>query len=845
MQKAKLRNFLPDTSGFDFFQGKVSSLLSRKSKNLFLGVQKAYLVWLIWLVLTVFLSVGSPCLLSKTETGAAQPAESTLIDKACELIYQGKFDAAGELIKQSKQGPENQTQFLSRLAEIVEESKSISQRRQRDREAAYRERLAELEKFRAKMDVNAVRKVPIYRDSNGVNDVKDVNDRKDVNDVNDIITVLSVITKAWEFADQTQKEGLLSDAFVKGVLQKAIDKAAEFEVKGKWLEAYTNCYYWLQAVEPDNKAYSDYAQQLLDKAIIAATFADSPCETTEQRYEGVQKQMFVRAIDALSLNYVSIIDYSQMATKGIEHCKLLAEVMGTTRQAVFAGHDSQDANSPPRLLDEGKSGGEPNKVSSLSFDSKKLAAWSAALAALADEVHQSPTGFDKDRFIDVFEKVLTLNSATADLPAAVLIAQFAEAALSALDPYTVMVWPRQVQDFEKMMTNEFTGIGVEISKEKGLLTVASLLPDTPAYRSGLDAGDVIEKVDGLDTKDMTLICAVRKITGPKATKVTLTIRRTPAGGGSDSRQVGSLRPEEKTRDITIVRDKITVPTVRGLQRTEEGKWLYLIDQQDTRHKTQDASWPVGYVRITGFSAETASDLEEVLNELEAGGLKGLILDLRFNSGGLLDSAVEVTDKFLKKGLIVKTQPGFGLGRLPTYAVAHEKDTHPDYPVVILINSGSASASEIVAGALADAVHKRAILVGERTHGKGSVQGVTHYPGGGAQLKYTMAYYYLPSGQRVESQPPDKSGKDEGRGTKDEKNWGVGPNIEVELTSDELKKMIEVERDNDVLVQADRPDKQSRGEVKKHTIEETLAADPQLAIGVLVVKTKLIQAGLSS
>ncbi len=205
--------------------------------------------------------------------------------------------------------------------------------------------------------------------------------------------------------------------------------------------------------------------------------------------------------------------------------------------------------------------------------------------------------------------------------------------------------------------------------------------------------------------------------------------------------------------------------------------------------------------------------------------------MRFNSGGLLDSAVDVADKFLKKGLIVKTQPGSGFGRIPTYAVAHEKDTHPDYPLVILINSGSASASEIVAGALADAVHKRAILVGERTHGKGSVQGITHYPGGGAQLKYTMAYYYLPSGQRVESQDVIKK---QGRS-----DWGVGPNIEVELTSDELKKMIDVQRDNDVLAQADRGN--AGREVKKHTIEETLTADPQLAIGVLIIKTKLIQA----
>jgi carboxyl-terminal processing protease len=375
--------------------------------------------------------------------------------------------------------------------------------------------------------------------------------------------------------------------------------------------------------------------------------------------------------------------------------------------------------------------------------------------------------------------------------------------LSALDPYTVIVWPKQVEDFEKIMTNEFTGIGIEISKEKGLLTVASLLPDTPAYNSGLDAEDVIEKVDGVETKDMSLSCAVKNITGPAGTEVRLTIRR--AG-------------EDKTRDITITRAKITVPTIRGWQRTETGKWLYMIER----------SRKIGYVHITSFSEKTASDLEDVLNQLEAEGLNGLILDLRFNSGGLLNTAVEVADKFLEEGPIVITRPRSWVSS--TYAWAHREGTHPNYPLVILINSYSASASEIVAGALADPLHNRASLVGERTHGKGSVQGIISYPKGGAQLKYTMAYYHLPSGQRVKSRDEvKKEGKED---------WGVGPDIEVKLRSDEIKKMFDVQRDNDVLVRADHDKEVSP--LKKHTAEESLSADPQLAVGLLVVKSKLIQ-----
>ncbi|MDY0358133.1 MAG: S41 family peptidase, partial [Sedimentisphaerales bacterium] len=313
-----------------------------------------------------------------------------------------------------------------------------------------------------------------------------------------------------------------------------------------------------------------------------------------------------------------------------------------------------------------------------------------------------------------------------------------------------------------------------------------------------------EAVDGVPTKDMSLTCAVKKITGPKGTSVTLAVKRPLA---------------DKAEEITITRDRIIVPTIRGWQRTEAGTWLY----------TVDAANQIGYVRITSFSAETAADFEAVLRELEAQGLKGLIVDLRFNTGGLLDSAVKIVDKFVREGLIVRTQPKMGM--IPSYEYAHRRGTHPDYPLVILINSSSASASEIVAGALGDPKHERAVLVGSRTHGKGSVQGITHYPGGGAQLKYTMAYYHLPSGQRVKSREAvEKEGG---------KDWGVGPDVEIKLNSNELKTMIDVQRDNDVLVQSARDE--HGDSYKKRTLEETLQADPQLAVGLLVVKARLVEA----
>ncbi len=690
-------------------------------------------------------------------------AEANSVRAVCELIYKGEFEAAGDLIKQFRPvSPE-----MNRLAEIIAEYEKIDEQQQSSRQAAFEEQLDKLEEFRL---------------------ASKTNESNDVNDVNNIPKILAVVANACEFADEQQKDELLSDAFVQRTFEKAKAKAAEFESEGKWIDAYIVCYSWLAAIEKDNQAYLDYADELYEKADIAASFADSPCETRQERYTGVKEQMFVRAIDTLNFNYVGPIDYAEMATEAIRRCRHLGEVMSA----------SFDEISKTEVIES------PEEGSLSRPDNEEVAAWSASLEVISVEVEQSVTGITKDKFIDVFERVLALNDTTVQMPRRVLIAQFAEAALSALDPYTVMVWPKQVTDFEKSLTNKFTGIGILITKKGGLLTAESLMPDTPAYNSGLDAGDVIEKVDGIDTKDMTITCAVKRITGPAGTKVTLTVR----GPG-----------EDHTRDITITRAEITVPTVSGWQRTEQGKWTYMIDEANK----------IGYVRITTFAQRTAFDLEKTLAGLEAEGLRGLILDLRFNSGGLLNSAIEVTDKFIEEGLIVSTRPRFGVS---TYALARKARTHSGYPLVILINSGSASASEIVAGALADKKHERAILVGERTHGKGSVQTTTHYPGEGSQLKYTMAYWYLPSGVRV---PNHDEVKKAGL-----KNWGIAPDIEVKLTSNDLKKLLDVQRNNQVLVKADHDN--SARPVKRHTLKESLEADPQMMVALLVLKSKLIEAG---
>ena len=699
------------------------------------------------------------------QTEAAQAGLSDAFGQVCQLVYQGQFAEAEKLIANYRCDDSN---GLAEVASITRQYEALDKRRDEAKRQSYDQKWLKLQQLR-------------WGDSN------------DVNDVNEPAGVFSQAATLIDLGNEQQKQQVLEIAIVKEAIERAKAQAAEYEKQGKWFDAYTSCWYWLGALDEDNKQYKEHIEELVDKANILGTFEDSPCETSRERFERVEPSMFKRAIEVIDTTYVnpSFIDYNKMVAKAIRRCRLLADVVKTSYAEILESQGEQGQ------------GGAPAAV--LYYpDSNSMQAWSSGLDVIAAEIEQVPEGVSRERFIDVFEQVLFLNSMTVMLPEAALVVHFADAALSVLDPHTTIVWPQQVSDFKKSLTGEFSGIGVLISREKGLLTAASLLPDTPAYKSGLDAGDIIEAVDGVPTKDMSLECAVKSITGPAGTKVTLTVR-TP---GSD-----------RSRELTIVRGKIVVQTIRGWQRTTGGDWQYMLDEQRK----------IGYVRLTSFSDNTGDEFEKILRQLEKEGLAGLVLDLRFNPGGLLDSAVDVADKFIRKGLIVRTQPRWGI---PDYRSATGSKTHPDYPLVVLVNRLSASASEIVAGALQDAKYHRAVVVGERTHGKGSVQQVSYRPGGGAQLKFTIAYYHLPSGQRVESR--------EDMEKVSRTDWGITPDVVVELTGEELGRLSDVERDNDVLVKADHD--MEAAPLKRHSVEETLESDPQLTVALLVIRTKLLEQG---
>ncbi len=281
--------------------------------------------------------------------------------------------------------------------------------------------------------------------------------------------------------------------------------------------------------------------------------------------------------------------------------------------------------------------------------------------------------------------------------------------VKSLDPHSSFMTREEHSELMVETQGSFSGIGIEITIKDRVLTVVSPIEDTPAYKAGLKAGDKIVKVGEESTMDMTLIEAVKQIRGPEGTDVQLTIVR---------------EGEEKPLEFSITRGVIPLKSVR----------YYSLSPQ------------IGYVRVSNFQGNTSEDLAAALEDLEKDGtLRGLVVDLRNNPGGLLSQAIEVSELFLDAGVIVTTK-GRGSSHNIT-ASAHKNGTKRDYPIVVLVNGGSASASEIVAGALQD--NKRALILGSRTFGKGSVQTILPLSDGSG-LRLTTARYYTPNGTSIQS-----------------------------------------------------------------------------------------------
>lgn len=332
--------------------------------------------------------------------------------------------------------------------------------------------------------------------------------------------------------------------------------------------------------------------------------------------------------------------------------------------------------------------------------------------------------------------------------------------LDKLDPYSDFVPPDEIKRFQGNIENRFAGIGVQVSIEGEYITVISPIFGSPAYDAGINAGDKIVRINGIDAKGMQLEDAVKLTQGKPGTTVKMGIRRYASGDEVE---------------MEILRAIVIVQSVLGYQLNENDQWDFYADKEKR----------IGYIRLSSFSRKTTIDLYTTLSKLKKEKMEGLILDLRYNPGGLLSTAIQVSDIFLKEGKIVSTK---GRSVRPRSWEASEAGTFSDFPMVVLVNKFSASASEIVSASLKD--NRRATIVGERTFGKGSVQNVIDLENGESALKLTTAGYFRPNGKNIHRK----------KDSKDEDEWGVRPSdgFEVKFTPEESEKYLAYRRALDVF-----------------------------------------------
>ena len=501
--------------------------------------------------------------------------------------------------------------------------------------------------------------------------------------------------------------------------------------------------------------------------------------------KGVRKEMLVDALNHARTNYYRPVEYKDLLVGGIKGLRAMATTKGLERTFKGLGNDQKRTE----------------------------------FIALLDRRMAEAQGTGNGRTVveDMVDEIERDVKGTVDIDYGVWISEFADGAFAELDPFSSMIWPTDLEEFNKTTQGEFSGVGIQIqTDEDGSLKVVSPLEDSPAYKAGIKAGDIIAKIDGKNAKGISLNQAVKTITGKSGTTVMLTVRS----------------PNGTVKDYNIERKTIKVASVKGWLHRPGGGWDYFVDSDNK----------IAYIRLTNFTKSTTDELTRAADELKAKGAKAMILDLRYNPGGLLSAATEVSDKFLQDGLIVSTRADREGGpNSPTFAAAEKTDDEVALPMVVLVNQYSASASEIVSGALKD--QSRAKVVGERTFGKGSVQMLFPLSSRSAYLKLTTSHYYLPSGKCIHRE-------------ENSQEWGVDPDLTIEMTPEQMRAAIDARQDLDVLHDAAVPDAPAEGKDKQikqeakdvkdavaKATKDPMASDPQLSAALLLLRMQLVGAQL--
>jgi carboxyl-terminal processing protease len=541
----------------------------------------------------------------------------------------------------------------------------------------------------------------------------------------------------------------------------------EFIDAAQWEDAY-QVYSSLEEIDRDSETYDRMADVVRQHVRVLRFYGQEKVDdeaepnedliTWQQMAEGINAQMVNQMIVQVDNYYVMPLDYSELIDDALTNVQVLAET-------------PQAANSFEGLADE-----------------ELRSAFVASIQEARDHFAAKGTPLSHLDLIMAFDRVQRASSDTVAIPDEVLSLEFADGFLGSLDDFTSMIWPFDVAQFQKVTKGHFVGVGIQVEKEHGQpMRVVTPMAGTPAYYAGIRMGDLILAVDGEDTAALTTDQVIERIMGEKGTTVVLRIERK-----------GSSLPF----DVPIVRDKITIRTVKGWQRTNDGDWDFVLDEDNG----------VGYIRLVRFTEETSDDLQTALLAMREAGVESVVLDMRFNPGGLLDQAIEVVDEFVESGQVVMTQ-GRQVRRSAVRAGRQGQFTEGS--LVVLVDEYSASASEIVAGALKDL--GRATIVGQRSFGKGSVQQVLPVASNPeAFLKLTAAYYYVGPSETLLHRHNGAS------------QWGVEPDISIAMTPRQTRDWLDIRRRTDLVHDA-VPD------MLADDLADQLEADIQLQAALLIAQ----------
>jgi carboxyl-terminal processing protease len=568
------------------------------------------------------------------------------------------------------------------------------------------------------------------------------------------------------------RDAFTSEPWMSSIVKCALEAAAENRDEEKWLEA-SGIYYELEVIYNEDPRYKQlredsqthYRLEMLYSEDEEDDVRSGPHQREDWRkiVRGADPSIVTDAIHRISQSYVRKPDFKKIMARGLEAVLLITHT--------------------PALKDTFEGLNDDLMVGMFNDRVQRL------LTKLGKDKPLSARKADRN----YWRALLKINRSTIRLPEQVLAVEFMEGALRSLDEFSDMIWPYDVSEFRKYTTGKFTGVGIQINAVGKYITVFSPMEDSPAYRAGIRPGDIIVKIEGESAIGIRLDEAVERITGPPGTKVSLTIKR-----------------GDEEIDFVLERADILIQSVKGAKRAADGvHWDYMIDPE--QH--------IAYVRLNAFNETTVRDLELALQEIEEQGARGLILDLRFNPGGLLTAAWKVADLLLPANQVIVRTAGRDPG---DEWQKKSRSSHTELPLIVLVNGRSASASEIVSGAVKD--HKRGLIVGERTFGKGSVQNLIPMADNEAFLKLTTAHYYLPSGRCLQRE----DGSDE---------WGVEPDVEVELVPAEVRHVHTVRRNSDIInvpgAAPAEPESESQPEREQDEV-----FDAQLETALLLMRVKL-------